>query len=136
MSAPIVISLPGVPQGKGRPRMTKRGFAFTPQKTRSYEAELKFAAEAKMAGALPIEGPLDVIMVAVFPVAPSWPKKRQAAALAGELKPTGKPDADNLLKTLDALNQVVWRDDAQIVNATISKRYGDRPGVTITVRAA
>jgi Holliday junction resolvase RusA-like endonuclease len=116
--------------------MTKRGFAYTPEKTRSYEAELKFAAVQQMQGRAPLLGPLVVTMVAIFPIAPSWPKKKQAAALAGDVRPIGKPDADNLLKTLDALNQVVWRDDSQIVTAQITKRYGATPGVTVCVEGA
>lgn len=134
--APITITLPGVPHGKGRPRITKRGFAYTPEKTRSYEAELKFAALQVMGGKPVMDGALIVTMVANFPVAASWSKKKQAAALAGDIRPTGKPDADNLLKCLDSLNQVVWKDDAQIVSATIIKRYSERPGVTITIGEA
>lgn len=38
--------------------------------------------------------------------------------------PTVKPDIDNFLKAIiDALNRVVWKDDAQIVTCLISKEY-------------
>ena len=133
----ITISLPGLPKGKGRPRFVRAtGRTYTPADTVSYEGALKLAARVSMQGRAPLEGALAVTMVAEFPVASSWSKKKQAAALAGAVRPTSKPDADNLLKTLDALNQVVWKDDAQIVNATIIKRYGQRPGVTIVVGEA
>lgn len=133
----ITISLPGLPKGKGRTRFVRAtGRVYTPEETESYEGALKLAASVSMQGRVPMVGALAVTMVAEFPIAPSWSKKKQAAALAGTVRPTGKPDADNLLKTLDALNQVVWKDDAQIVNATVIKRYSARPGVTIIVGEA
>lgn len=134
---PIVISLPGIPRGKGRPRFVRAtGRAYTPAETVNYEGALRMAGKAAMRDEPPLDGALAVTMIAEFPVPASWSQKKRAAAISGEVKPTGKPDADNLIKTLDALNAVVWRDDAQIVNATIIKRYGGNPGVTITVGAA
>lgn len=137
MMQPIVISLPGIPRGKGRPRFVRAtGRTYTPADTVNYEGALRLAAASVMAGHPPLDGALAVMMVAEFPVPQSWSKKKQAAAMAGEIKPTGKPDADNLIKTLDAFNAVVWRDDAQIVDARITKRYSERPGVTIIVGMA
>lgn len=134
--SPLVIELPGPVRGKGRPRFSReRGIAFTDAKTRSYEAQLKFAAEEAMAGRAIFEGPLRVTVVAYFPIAPSWPKNKQAAAQLGEIFPTGKPDGDNILKLCDALNHVVWRDDAQIVDALVMKRFG-LPKVVIRVEPA
>ncbi|WP_082524133.1 RusA family crossover junction endodeoxyribonuclease [Methylobacterium sp. Leaf399] len=39
----------------------------------------------------------------------------------------------NLLKVLDALNEVVWRDDKQIAKAAIEKRYGAKPELVIQI---
>lgn len=134
---PIVISLPGTPRGKGRPRFDGvRKRTFTDDKTVAYENALRWAGKAAMTGREPMEGPLAVTMIAEFPIAPSWPKRKQAAALAGELKPTVTPDWDNIGKTVDALNGIVWKDDAQITDGRILKRYGNHPGITITVSAA
>lgn len=131
----ITIELPGPVRGKGRPRFMKAtGIAFTDTKTRSYEAQLKYAAVDAMAGKSPMEGPLRVTVVAYFPIAQSWPKKKQAAAQLGEIYPTSKPDGDNILKLCDALNHVVWRDDSQIVDAIVMKRYG-QPKLVIVVGA-
>ena len=50
--------------------------------------------------------------------------------------PTGRPDCTKLVRgTEDALTGVLWRDDAQIVDQVISKRYG-RAGATIRVELA
>ena len=129
----IEIVLLGAPRGKERPRGTKDGHFYTPEKTRSYEAALKYAAGEVMGTRMPLDGPLEVDMRIVFPITTSWPKRRQLAARSGAERPTKKPDADNLLKTLDALNMVVWLDDAQIVRATVEKFYGDKPGMWIRV---
>lgn len=132
----VTIVLHGEPQGKGRPRFRivtpRNGPAFasvyTPAETRAYEDALKLAAKVAMRGrnAL-LQGPLGVLITATMSVPRSWPNRRRDAALAGTIRPTGKPDFDNLAKTIDALNEVVWDDDAQIVDARILKFYGERP---------
>lgn len=130
----IEIVLLGAPRGKERPRLTKSGHVYTPEKTSDYEAALKYAAKEAMGDRPPLEGPLEMIMKVVVPIATSWPKKRQAAALAGTELPTKKPDLDNFMKTIDACNLIVWVDDSQIVKTVIEKRYGDKPGMWISVR--
>ena len=64
----------------------------------------------------------------------NWTKKVRAAALAGEVVPTVKPDWDNLGKIVsDAMNDVVYKDDCQIFEAHISKRYGEVARVEVAV---
>lgn len=137
MTPAVRIELAGPPKGKGRPRIGKtRGgdaVAYTPKETRNYEAALRLMGQSAMRGRAPLEGPLAVVVLAVFPVPLSWSKKDRAAALAGGLRPTGKPDMDNCIKMLDALNGVVWRDDAQLVRAVVDKVYGERPRLVIDV---
>ncbi|OUI86592.1 RusA family crossover junction endodeoxyribonuclease [Acetobacter tropicalis] len=46
-----------------------------------------------------------------------------------------RPDIDNQMKTAaDALNGIAWKDDAQIVDATLSRRYGPESVTVIEVR--
>lgn len=130
----IEIVLLGAPRGKERPRGTKDGHFYTPQKTRSYEAALKYAAAEVMGDTPPLTGPLQVDLRIVVPITDSWPKKRQQAARSGVELPTKKPDLDNIMKMLDALNLVVWVDDCQIVKTNIEKRYGDKPGLWVSVK--
>jgi Holliday junction resolvase RusA-like endonuclease len=133
----IVISLPGAPQGKGRPRFVRAtGHAFTPAKTRSYESMLQGAAIEAMGGRDPIDGPIAVSVLACFPVPKSWSRRKQEQAFIGELRPTSRPDWENIAKMLDAFNAVVWRDDAQVVEGNIVKRYSDFPRLEVRVRAA
>lgn len=128
---PITISLPGVPIGKGRPRFSlKSGAAFSTPKTRHYEAMLRDYARLAMGDRAPCDCAVRVIMVAVFPIPDSWSKKKKATAKFC----TTRPDADNILKLCDALNQIVWKDDNQIVTALVKKLYGAKPSLTIGVR--
>ncbi len=131
----MVVELLGEPVAKGRPRFG-RGHAYTPQKTRNHETDLQWAAKLAMHGRPPIEGALKVEILAAFPIPQSWSKMKQARALAQTIRPTGKPDYDNVAKLAgDALNQIVWLDDSQIVTATVIKRYSANPRLRIEVEA-
>lgn len=77
-----------------------------------------------MCGDPPIEGPVELVAVFTMDVPPSWSKTKRQQAYAQQIKPAGKPDIDNLAKTvMDAINGVVYADDAQVVMIAASKRY-------------
>lgn len=131
----IEIVVLGVPVAKGRPRFAKAtGHTYTPEKTRNFEAALKYAAEQAMGDRPPLQGPISLEIDVKLPIAQSWPKKQQAAARSGALRPTKKPDFDNYAKTVDALNMVVWLDDGQVVEASVRKTYSDKPGMWVRVK--
>jgi Holliday junction resolvase RusA-like endonuclease len=130
----IAFEVTGSPRGKGRPRFVRRtGIAYTPTQTRTYENLLRAAAQDAMKGAAPYDGPVRLQMMATIPIPTSWSKKKRALALAGEIRPIVKPDSDNLLKMMDALNEVVFHDDRQIVEARVAKRYGERPSLAVEI---
>lgn len=114
--------------------MTRAGHAYTPERTVNYEGRLALAAQHTMAGRPPLEGPLVVDIAAYMPVAVSKPKRYRVAALSGEIRPIKKPDYDNFAKICDALNLIVWVDDAQVVDGRIRKFYSDQPRMEIRVR--
>lgn len=130
----IEIVLLGKPVPKGRPRFNRQtGVAYTPAKTAKYETELKFVAAQVMGDRPPLEGPLALDMRVTVPIPQSWSKKKQADALSGKIMPTGKPDLDNLMKTVDSCNLIVWIDDSQLVDTILQKRYGEKPGLRLRV---
>lgn len=138
MNDPVIIELAGPPRGKGRGRAfvnpaTGRASVYTPETTRTYEAQLRYAAMQSMSGRLPLDGPVQVDMTAAFAIPKGYSRTKRKDALAGLVRPCVKPDADNTLKLCDAMNGVVWGDDKQIVTATIRKLYSERPGLTIRV---
>ena len=120
------------PQAKQRPRMTRGGHVYTPAETRRAELFIKLHAEAEYAlkmGRSPYPGPVHLYLDIVIP-RPRTSKRPY---------PDVKPDLDNYQKLVcDALNEVVWRDDCQVTNAAVAKRYakpGEKTGFRILVKA-
>ena len=103
----ITITIDGQPGAKGRARITRSGIAYTPAKTRAFESHGRMAAQIVMDGREPLAGAVTATISAVLPVPKSWAKRKIADALAGRLRPTSKPDADNYAKAaLDACNGI------------------------------
>jgi Holliday junction resolvase RusA-like endonuclease len=127
----------GVPVPEGRARFTKTGRAYTPEKTRVFKNHVQLAAvsatiEAAMFG--PLSGALRMTLDFTLPIPPSWTKRKQDQASAQLLRPTGKPDCDNLAKAvMDGCNGVMYFDDAQIVALSVRKRYGLVPHVCVII---
>lgn len=125
----IKFTIPGEPTGKGRPRVTKFG-TFTPEKTVSYENLIKVTYPGKM-----LEGQLEIEVQAYYSIPKSTSKKRRELMMLGEIRPTKKPDCDNVLKIIaDALNKIAYNDDSQIVRAVVEKYYCENPRVEVELR--
>ena len=136
----IHLVVPGKPQGKARPRVvrTKGGFprAFTPDKTVNYEAFIKSEFARKYGGFAPLLGPVDLRLCVYIQIPKGTSKKRARLMEATVIRPTTKPDADNVLKLFsDALNGLAYRDDAQAVEMLAQKYYSHTPRVEVWVRA-
>lgn len=118
--------VPGPPTGKGRPRFVRAtGRAYTDKQTVLAENNILWAWREAGQGRIN-DGPVTVLVEAVFERPQSHRLRSGALSAVGarSSSPTKKPDADNLLKAaLDALNGHAWRDDAQVVNATVIKRW-------------
>lgn len=131
----IAFTVPGQPQGKGRAKIVRiGGFSrmATPQKTVAYEGLIAHEAQQAMAGRSLLEGPVNVNVTIECQVPASWSAKKQRMALAHELHPTTKPDTDNVLKAVfDGMNGVVWKDDVQVINVCVAKRYSATPCVRV-----
>lgn len=95
------MTVPGQPVSKGRPQFTRKGFPYTPPKTKEAEERVGWLIrEAQRRRPVwGVDGTHEYRLDALF-------------ALKGN--PTN--DLDNLLKlVLDACNGVVWADDRQVV---------------------
>ncbi|TWC18136.1 Holliday junction resolvase RusA-like endonuclease [Pseudomonas sp. SJZ085] len=134
---PVSFVVPGEPIGKGRPKIGRVGGharMFTPTKTANYESLIAVVAHEAMRGRELIAGPVLLEMKILVPVAASWSKKKSAEALQGIVMPTKKPDADNVLKAIcDGINGIVFKDDVQVVNVSLSKRFSETPGVSVRI---
>lgn len=125
MSRLITFRVEGDPVAKGRPRYSPLNKTFrTPTKTANWEAFCKLRAAEAMKGAAPIDGPVWVVITVFLTVPQSWSRKKAEAAENGRVRPTGKPDLDNYAKAVcDACNGIVFRDDSQVCELVIKKRY-------------
>jgi Holliday junction resolvase RusA-like endonuclease len=138
MDKPFSVSfiVPGHPFGKQTSKSTKHGRRhYTPQETVRYENLVMMQAMQAMQDRPPVDIDVGLMFVAVFPVPDSWPAKKRAAALAGDIRPTKKPDLSNIQKALeDGMNAVVFKDDSQITESGGSKKiYGEVPCVKVCV---
>ena len=78
---------------------------------------------------------LDVRILAFYGIPKSKSKKVKALMLEGKIRPTKKPDMDNVVKIIaDSLNQVAYRDDTQIVDCQCRKFYAEQPRVEVKIR--
>jgi Holliday junction resolvase RusA-like endonuclease len=134
MIAPVTVIIAGEPVAKGRARMTRKGFAYTPAHTRKYEAHGRLAAQLAMNGRPPIEGPVRLELLAELPIPASWSQRKQARAITGNVLPISRPDLDNYVKSgLDSINEIVIRDDSQVVEVRARKHYGLAPKLVMTI---
>jgi Holliday junction resolvase RusA-like endonuclease len=120
--AKVAFIVPFKPQGKGRPRFsTGNARAYTPEKTKAYEKSIAWHYLAQGGKKLQFAGrPIILTLFARY-------KKRSTVIgdQAGALAPV-KPDIDNVIKAVgDALNDVAWNDDVQIVSVYGAKLFAE-----------
>ena len=127
----------GEPQGKGRPRFsTVCGHVKTrtPDQTVIYENLVKTEYRNQSGVRFPDDAMLDVRVMAYYTIPKSISKKKRQAMLDHKVRPTKKPDFDNIGKVIcDSLNGIAYRDDAQIVDAQVRKFYSDTPRVVVII---
>lgn len=161
MDQAALIVLEGEPVGKGRPRFSNHGGfvrVYTDAKTAEYEELIQvevlrliggqalvdrtrqikrrsFIEAYKDFGGQPIfTGPVRVEMEIFHPIRASWTKAKKAAALAGHIAPTLKPDPDNVAKIwFDAFNDCMWKDDTQVIRVSIDRAFSEEPCVLARV---
>ena len=138
MTFMVTYLVEGNPIGKGRPKFARRGnfvSAYTPTKTRDYESVIKEAAQKAMGSNAVLETPVTVAIYITVPIPQSYSKKRIEACLKGSERPIKKPDIDNIAKCfLDAMNEIVYLDDTQVLTLHITKVYGTVGMVEVMVQ--
>ena len=126
------------PQQQERPRATGRGKfirMYDPPKTAKFKRELKQLAMLEMRGKSKFDSAISVKIKFFRRVQKSISNAERSRRLSGAHRPIVKPDLDNYIKgTLDALNDVIWTDDAIIVELNTSKWYSDNPRIEIEVK--
>lgn len=134
----VTFRVDGTPVPKGRPKFARRGqfvSTYTPKTTLDYEDLIADGAKRAMGASEPLKTALEVFFYFSLPIPKSYSKKRTEACLSGLERPM-KKDLDNLIKSVsDAMNKIVFKDDAQIVALHATKVYGD-PYVEVLIKEA
>ena len=135
----VRFTIPGKPFGKQRPRVVNRGkfsTAYTPKESVQYENLVKLYYEQAAHGEMfPEDAMLDVRIFAFYEIPKSTSRKRRADMLANKIRPTKKPDFDNIGKIIcDSLNLVAYHDDSSVVDAQVRKFYSEQPRVVVSIK--
>lgn len=135
----IRLTIEGNPVGKGRPKFTKTGHAYTPTETRNYENMIRTLFHLQYHSfKFPKEVPLDLRIRVYYPIPKSDSRGLHMKKLKNEIRPHNiKPDIDNVVKIVcDALNGLAYHDDTQIVDQQARKFFSEHPRVEILIKEA
>ena len=131
----IIFEVPGKPVAKGRPRLSKYGHTYTPDKTAKYENLVKLSFVSKYMNFEPLKGYIEANITAIFDVPKSYSKKKTKELLENHNNYDHKPDLDNIAKIiLDSLNGIAYKDDSQITILHINKEYGEKAKVIVELK--
>ncbi len=129
----IEFTIPGEPFGKQRPRHSRAsGTTYTPMETKLHEQLIQWEFRKQCRDRFPEGAQVRIIITAVMGISKSTPKYRRSDMLSGKIRPTKKPDWDNIGKLVcDALNGVAYDDDKCVCEAVVRKFYGCEPRVIV-----
>jgi Holliday junction resolvase RusA-like endonuclease len=142
----IQFTVPGaaVPKDRARARIVQppgqRPFIqhYTSKETVKFEERVAKRAAIAMAGKTAFTRPCELQVTIWVAIPDSWPKWKQEAAQKQDIAPTSTPDSDNVLKSIsDAMNAIVYNDDAQVFQTQVMKLYatdGRGPRTLVSVR--
>lgn len=133
----IRFTIPGEPKGKGRPRLGRSGHAYTPHDTAVYENLVKLCYRDENPDDCETackDEPVSVLIWAYYQIPKSVSKKTRLAMQMDDIRPSKKPDCDNIAKIIcDALNGLAYYDDSQICELTVFKHYSETPRVEVKI---
>lgn len=134
----LTFEVPGEPRGKGRPRFSRNGNTYTDSETRAYEKKIAaYYHQAHGDFRLPDSALIALEVTAHYQIPKSATKAIRASMEAGTVRPSRKPDIDNVLKiVLDALNGVAYKDDSRVVFVAARKIYGNEPKLVIRIKGS
>lgn len=126
----------GQAKGKQRPGFNSHNKkAYTRQQTKDYEENIQIEYKRQCKNfRFNDDAPLRVMIIEYREIPKSTPKKLIKPMLENVIKPIHKIDVDNLAKiVLDGLNGIAYKDDAQIVELYIKKRYSQEPSIAVAL---
>lgn len=132
----VSFTIDGPPHGKARPRTDfQTGRVHEDAKSAKIEVAIGKLARNAFGPGDPWTGPVRVTITAISLIPASWPSRYRVALAHGQtIYDDGKPDGDNIEKLVwDACSEIMWRDDAQVVEWAGRKRRGGPERVEVVV---
>lgn len=129
----------GKPKGKERPRTVRKNgrvWTYTPKSTKEFEEKIRLNyLESPDIYNMPFNpknfgGDIKVYIDAYFSIPKSYSDSKKF--LMENAPCTKKPDCDNIAKSiLDSLNGIAYKDDSQIYEIHVTKRYSRNEGIVV-----
>lgn len=127
----------GEPYGKTNMIPTRRGNHLSlanPTKNKNYMSLVQDAWLSANVEKIPDNYKITLQIVAHFQIPKATSKRKHALMLQHLIKPTKRPDCDNISKVIcDALNGLAFYDDSMVTDLFVSKRYGSTPRTEIYI---
>lgn len=128
----------GEPVGKGRLRFRRAGEymqRYSPARTVNYETLIKLEYHTQCEDYMfDANAALGMRIMAYKPIPKGTSKRKRVQMLDNHIRPTKKPDWDNVGKIVcDALNKVAFHDDSQIVDGSVIKCYSEQPRIEVEI---
>lgn len=122
----------GKPCVQKRTRFSKKGGVYNPCKHEELMLEWQMKPYAPQQ---PWGGPIDMSFTFYLPIPSKTSAIRRRQMLAGYILPIIRPDFDNMAYILtNAMKNVFYKDDSQVVRCLITKLYGDEPKTIVRIR--
>lgn len=128
----VRFKIPGPVVAKQRPRLSKNGAVYTPNKTKIFEQICKLAYGNRYFFE---DENISIKILFKFEVPKSYSKKNKEKALKGVIRPH-KADIDNYIKSvLDGLNKVAYEDDRAIYSVQAEKIFTDKSETIVEIES-
>jgi Holliday junction resolvase RusA-like endonuclease len=122
------------PLAKQSFKTTKTGHSYQPKDIVDFKNAVRWIARAQAPQLSQSDKPFHVELVFSFrrPESTKKPLKTQIDEFNALVVKTTKPDVDNLTKAiLDALNGIIWIDDAQVCELHVTKGIGKQDKIIV-----
>ena len=83
----------------------------------------------------PLSGPVHVDITFLMPIPKSVSASQRRQMIANNVHAIKRPDIDNLAYIItNAMKTIIYKDDSQVVDLCLHKRYAENPKTIVQVR--
>lgn len=126
----IIFEIHALPKAQKQTQFCK-GHAFDPSKI---DRESVIWQIRPYAPKEPLQGPLNIDITFYLPIPKGTSNVRKKQMINNILYHVKRPDVDNLsYLVVNAMKDVMYEDDSQIVDLNIHKRYGENPKTVVKI---